>query len=66
MNLDKHQLCPYCKTPMQLRVPIWVTPGEEYIDTGEVVWDSDAHKDSSNWYCTECFECHFPEEQEDA
>lgn len=60
MDLNNHCLCPTCKEPMDLLLPIWVTPGEEHIDTGNVVWDSSNHKDSDNWWCANCESHHFP------
>lgn len=64
MNLDKHCLCPECKEPMKLNMPIWVTPGEESIDTSEVDWESGNHQVSTNWYCETCQDHHFPIDNE--
>ena len=59
MNLDQEQLCPYCETPMQVVMPLWVTPGQD-IDVGEIDWESSNPKDSQNWWCEECQSHHFP------
>ncbi len=64
MNLDKPCLCPHCREPMELQVPIWVTPGESSIDTGNIECDSGNEKDSDNWWCPTCQSDHFPLDNE--
>ncbi len=64
MNLDKPCLCPHCNEPMQIRLPIWITPGEENIDTEEIDYESSNHKDSANWWCETCEDHHFPIDNE--
>lgn len=59
-DLDKHCLCPECNKPMQLLMPIWITPGEEYIDTGNIDYESENPKYESNWWCNSCSESFFP------
>lgn len=65
MNLDAPCLCPHCRQPMQLMVPIWITPGVDELDIANVFWESDAHKDDANWWCETCQSHHFPMDQEE-
>lgn len=65
MNLDEKCPCPECGNPMDVMLPIWVTPGEESIDTSTIVWESDMPKCSSNWWCPECESHHFPVDNEE-
>ena len=64
MNLDNPCLCPHCSYPMQVLMPIWVTPGESSIDTGEIDWESGNKQWSNNWYCSTCESHHFPLDNE--
>lgn len=65
MDLNKHQYCPECGTAMQVCLPIWVTPGEESIDTSNIYWESNDSKDPGNWWCPECEDHWFPAEEDD-
>ena len=60
IDFDKAQHCPKCQEPMQVLLPIWITPGTESVDTGEVQYDSSMAKDSNNWHCSNCGSHHFP------
>ena len=64
INLDKPCICQHCGDHMILRVPIWVTPGTEDVDTGNIDWESDSHKCMSNWHCGTCEDNHFPLDNE--
>lgn len=64
MDLDKKQLCPNCGSAMQVRMPIWITPGEESIDTGDIDYESDMKSYDHNWICNECDYSGFPKEEE--
>ena len=63
MDLDQHCLCPHCSEPMQVSLPIWVTPGED-VDTSDIDWESSTKKNSLNWWCPECSDHHFPLDNE--
>jgi hypothetical protein len=41
-------------------MPIWITPGEESVDTANIDYESNNPKDSSNWFCENCDSHHFP------
>jgi hypothetical protein len=56
MNYDRPCLCSECQTPMQVCLPVWVTPGEESVDTSEIDWESSNLKDGDMWYCPTCDE----------
>ena len=61
MNLDKPCFCPECEdVPMQVLMPIWITPGNEYIDTDMVDWESGNPQCSNHWWCPKCEDHHFP------
>ena len=64
MDLNEHCLCPTCKEAMQLSIPIWVTPGDEYVETSNIDWESSTKKDSDNWWCATCESHHFPMDNE--
>lgn len=63
MNLDKHQHCSECGAILDLRVGIWITPGDDHINTGNIDWEGaiENAKCSSNWWCPTCDENSFPE-----
>lgn len=65
MNLDKRQNCPNCGAAMQVRMPIWITPGDDHIDTGDIDYESGMKQEGSNWYCNACDYNGFPVEEED-
>lgn len=60
IDFDKYHLCPDCRVPMQVCVPIWITPGEQQIDTGSIDYESDKPDWAQNWYCQVCSSHHFP------
>jgi hypothetical protein len=60
IDFDAYHLCPHCREPMQVCVPIWITPGEQQIDTGNIDYESGMPDDAGNWYCPECSSHHFP------
>lgn len=60
INFDVPHLCPNCNEPMQVLMPIWITPGIESVDTGSIDYESDNPNDSSNWFCENCESHHFP------
>ena len=64
MNTDKPCLCPKCGDHMKVNMPIWVTPGDDHINTDEIDWDSGNYQCSNNWYCGTCSEHHFPLDNE--
>jgi len=65
IDFDVPHLCPHCNEPMQVFMPIWITPGSESIDTGEIDYESGNPQDSSNWWCDTCEDCHFPASLDD-
>jgi len=60
INFDVPHLCPNCAEPMQVLMPIWITPGSESVDTGSIDYFSDNPKSSNNWFCENCESHHFP------
>lgn len=61
IDFDRHHLCPHCNEPMQVSMPIWITPGEESIDTNEIDYESGNPQESANWWCSTCESHHFPQ-----
>lgn len=60
IDFDREQLCPTCKEPMQVCMPIWITPGSSSIDTANIDYESGNPQSSENWWCEIC-QCHcFP------
>ena len=66
INFDTPQLCPDCNEPMQVRMPIWITPGEESIDTSNIDYESSNANDADNWWCSTCNSHHLPARTIDA
>lgn len=60
INFDVPHLCPNCNEPMQVLMPIWITPGSESVDTGNIDYESNNPQDSGNWFCENCESHHFP------
>ncbi len=60
IDFDVPHLCPHCNEPMQVLMPVWITPGDDSIDTGAIDYESGNPQDSSNWWCDTCDESHFP------
>lgn len=60
IDFDVPHLCPCCNEPMQVLMPIWITPGEESVDTDNIDYESGNPQDSSNWWCNTCESHHFP------
>jgi hypothetical protein len=60
INFDVPHLCPNCNEPMQVLMPVWLTPGEDFDDTGDIDFESGNPQDSSNWWCDQCQSHHFP------
>ncbi len=60
IDFDKYYLCPDCRVPMEVRVPISVIPGEVEVDVEEIDYESDLPSWSHNWYCPSCCENQFP------
>jgi len=60
INFDVPHLCPNCAEPMQVLMPIWITPGSESVDTGNIDYESNNPQDSGNWFCENCESHHFP------
>jgi len=65
IDFDVPSLCPHCNEPMQVLMPVWITPGDDSIDTGAIDYESSNPQDSSNWWCDTCESHHLPVEQID-
>jgi|15BtaG_2_1085339.scaffolds.fasta_scaffold01126_12 hypothetical protein len=53
-NLDEPCLCPRCDNPMEVQLPIWITPGSKRVDTGEIDYESSMPTEQRNWWCENC------------
>lgn len=60
IDFDVPHLCPHCAEPMQVSMPIWITPGAESIDTSEIDYESGNPQSSMKWWCNTCESHHFP------
>lgn len=46
---DQYKTCPECGEDLQVWLPILITPGTEYIDTGMIDYEA-----TPKWTCGEC------------
>lgn len=60
IDFDKEHLCPDCRVPMQVLIPLWVTPGAEEIHFADIDYESSNPDWADNWFCPECEGHHFP------
>lgn len=62
IDFDKFYHCPCCGSVLSVCLPIWITPGTESVDTGNIDYDSGNPQESNNWYCENCHNHGFPVE----
>ncbi len=65
IDFDTPQVCPECAEPMQVRMPIWITPGNDGIDVGNIDYESSNPQDADNWWCETCQSHHLPAQPKD-
>lgn len=62
-NFNEPLLCPLCGSNCQIQRKIWVTPGEDSVNTGDI--DYEENVDDSRVYCNGCNETFYFNEMEE-